>query len=148
MAALPGVITALVALFDSTLDVPVYDGPTVTGDRPLSYVMVGSAEDESASLTFELSTLGPGTWHDEAGEVVCTIASGSGGSDAATARATALALLEQIRDAITADRTLGGALPLNGLGLVGRASLTQMQTSEGVMALVSFAVPYSTTLTA
>lgn len=147
MAALAGVITALVSVLDTALDVPVYDGPTVTGDRPTSYVMVGSAEDESATLTFEVSSMGPGTWQDEAGEVACTIAATGGDADVTTARATALALLEQVRDAIKADRTLAGALPLNGLGLVGRASLTQLQTTEGVMAVVTFTVPYSTVLT-
>lgn len=148
MAALPGVITALVALFDATVDVPVYDGPTVTGDRPTSYVMVGDPEDESGSLTLELSSLGPGTWQDESGEVVCSAAVGSGDTDVASARATAFALFEQLRDAVNADRTIGGALALNPLGQVGRASLVQQQTTEGVVVVVTFAVPYRTTLTA
>lgn len=155
-AVLPAVIAALVAAFDAVIEAPVYDGPVILGDRPTSYIQVGSAvngipgtgtaTDESSSFSLELSDMGPGTWEQETGEIPCAAVAGTGDPDVVAARAVAFALFEQCRAALRADRTLGGVLPLNGLALIGAGSLSQLQTTEGAVASVSFTVPYSTVL--
>ena len=155
-AALPGVITALVALFDAALDVPVFDGPIVTGDRPTGYLQVGSAvngipgtgtsTDEQSTFNLELSDMGPGTWEQETGEIPCAAVAWSGDTEIVAARTAAFALFETCRAALKGDRTIGGALPLNGVGLIGAGSLSQLHTTEGVVASVSFTVPYQTVL--
>lgn len=144
------VITALVSTFTTANPTAtVIDGPRPTSDRATSFILVGSTgdDDDDATTDDTLSALGPGTWHDENGEVFCSAWAWSGDTDIVTVRTSALGLYRACRDAVAADRTLGGALPLAGLAQVTRARLRQQQTSEGALVRVVFSVTYSTILT-
>jgi hypothetical protein len=149
MAALGDVIAALVALFDAATSAKVFDGPKPETSGVKDYVLVGSTgeDEDSASADFALSDLGPGGWVDETGSVECSAWSWSGGTDIAAQRSAAVATFEACRDAVHADRTLGGALDLNELATVTGFRLRQAQTTEGAIARVLFTVTYQTVLT-
>lgn len=139
------VIAKLLEMFRTASAVDVYDGPVPPAVNKQRYILVGSsAEDEDgATVTQELSNLGPGEWHDEAGEVICSFWSWSGGTQIATVRADALELANFCADAIHADRTLDGVLVPPGLAEVSDYRLRMSQTSSGAMCRVSFTVNYA-----
>ena len=142
---LEDVIAKLLELFAPAAGVDVYDGPVPTAANKDRYVLVGSsAEDEDgATVTSELSNLGPGQWHDEAGQIVCSAWSSSGGTRMQDVRRDALELANRCVDAIYADRTLGGVLTPPGLAEVTDHRCLMRQMTSGALCRVTFTVTYS-----
>lgn len=143
------VITALVSTFTTANPTAtVIDGPRPSSDRPPLFILVGSTgdEDDDATTDDTLSDMGPGTWHDESGEVFCSAWAWTGDTDPAGVRASALAAYAACRDAVAADRTLGGILQLPGLAQVSNMRLRQ-SAEGGSLARVIFSVTYGSTLT-
>lgn len=142
---LDDVLQALVALFDAAVSVPVHDGPVPQSVNSGEFVLVGSTGDDEdgAVVDIELSTLGPGDWFDESGEIVCSAWSWSGGTDLAARRAAALALASACASAVAADRTLGGLLEAPGLAQTQVFRYEPRQTSEGAICRIVFSVTYA-----
>lgn len=141
---LNAVVLALVDLFDTAVSATVYDGPVPTSVNESSFVLVGSTgdDDDGAFVETELSTLGDGTWIDEAGEVVCSAWSWSGGTDLAAHRVIAGGLAADCAAAVAADRTLGGLLVAPGLAQVSAFQYQPRQTTEGAICRFTFSVTY------
>lgn len=158
--AVGDVIAALVTTFDgitgfalpataTAADAVVFDGPLPTESRPFRFVLVGSTgeDDDDFTTDDEVSAMGPGNWHEETGSVACSAWAWSGSGDIAALRAQALDLYEACRDAVAANRTLGGVLPVNGLAQVTAGRGRQVQTSNGPLCRVVFTVTYRTVQT-
>ena len=146
---LPDVIARLVALFEGAVSVPVYDGPKPEATKQPQFVVVGSSGvegEEGASFEFTSSSLGPGTWLDEAGDIVCSAWSHYGGTDVATRRSEALGLAESCLAAFHADRTLGGLLTVPGAVASGLRH-EAVQDATGALVRVSFTVAYQAIVT-
>lgn len=144
---LNSVIAALVTAFRTAVSpTSVVDGPVPTSVNKSEYVLVGSTGDEGengATVDLTLSDLGPGTWHDESGLVVCSAWSWSGGTDLAAKRATALQLATSCTAAVHMDRGLGGLLVAPGLAQTSDLGLLVQQTDKGGLCRVTFTVTYS-----
>lgn len=141
---LDDVILALVARFGTAVTAPVYDGPVPAAVNKGDFVLVGSTgeDDDGGAVDLELSTLGPGTWLEEVGEVVCSCWSWSGGTDLPARRAAADALTAACVTAVATDRTLGGLLVAPGLAEVTAIRYQPRQTSEGAICRFTFSVLY------
>jgi hypothetical protein len=124
------VIDRIGTLFAATVaPVQVFDGPKPPSVNSNRYVLVGSEGDETgdaATVSLEPSDLGPGTWLDEAGEVICS----------AWSWVTAL----------QGDRTLTGLLIAPGV-VVSELRYLPVQFNTGPLVRVSFTVAYSHTNT-
>jgi hypothetical protein len=138
------VIAALDVLFTAAVDVPVFDVPdpsVINNDR---FIVIGSEgeDDDGATVDLTESTLGPGGWLDETGEVVCSVWAASGGTDLAARRNAAATLTEACVAAVRNDRELGGLLV--GAGVAGVSSLRYrlVQTPQGAFCRFSFSVSY------
>lgn len=137
------VITKLVTIF-TTAGATTYDGPVPTSVNKTDYVLVGSDAEDGDGAVVELieSDLGPGTWVDETGEVVCSAWSWSGGTNIAACRAAAEATAVACIAAIRADRTLGGLLTGPRLAEVSVLRYEPKQTSKGAICRFTFSVLY------
>lgn len=125
--------------------VRVFDGPNPPAVNLQRFVVVGSEgeEGDAASVTLEPSTLGPGTWLDESGEIVCSAWSWSGGNadKLPTHRSEALTDAAACVAAIQADRTLGGLL-IAPAAVAGGLRYQPVQFDSGPLVRVSFTVAY------
>lgn len=144
---LDAVIDVLVSIFDAALSVDVYDGPNPIAANKGDFVLVGSTgeEEDGATVEQEPSDLGPGTWLDESGEVICSAWSWTG-SDASTVparRAAALSYVDACSDAIAANRSLGGVLGQGTAVVTGIRYQTRV-APEGTTVRVLFTVAYQT----
>lgn len=143
---LDSVINRIGALFTTAVaPVRVFDGPNPPAVNLHRFVVVGSEgeEDNAATVTLEPSTLGPGTWLDESGEIVCSAWSWSG-SDASrlpTHRSEALTDAAACVAAIQSDRTLDGLLIAPGV-VVSELRYQPVQFDSGPLVRVSFTVAY------
>ena len=142
------VITRLVTLYDAAVTSVVFDGPRPDAASQSRYVLVGSdAEgDDGASADLEPSTLGPGTWWDERGEVVCSAWSHYGGADLVTCRSQALSDAKACLAAVHNDRTLNGLLLRPGATTSG-VTISARQTTSGALVRVTFTVAYQALVT-
>lgn len=149
--------SALVDLFTETLDVKVFDGPQSRAAVPKSYVLVGTdggdtgqGEDggDFATTSQELSPMGPGTWRDETGEIVCSLWVWGGSTTFAPLRASATAVLDSIELALRSDRTLGDLLaPGGGYAELGSVRIREDQTENGARLRAVFTVSFRALLT-
>ena len=142
------VIARLVSLYGTAVTSTVYDGPkpeSVNRDR---WVLVASDGEADAGASADLvpSDTGPGTWWDEAGEVVCSTWAKSGGTNIVTRRTEALADAEACIEAVHGDRTLGGLLTTPG-ATTSALSVTAAQTQGGALVRVTFTVAYQALVT-
>lgn len=137
------VIDYLVTTFAAATEVPVYDGPVPTAANAAAFVLVGATGDDEdgASAMQEPSTLGPGIWRDETGEVVCAVRTRHGGTDLSARRAEALAAASACIDAVHADRRLGGLLA-DPTAVTSGVRYQSVQTDQGAVARVVFTVAY------
>lgn len=137
------VVDALVALF-ATTGRTVYDGPTLSGDRPTEYVVVGGTEDsddDAGEFTQDWAGIGAKA-KNETGEVVCALLVSTGDGDVRTARDAALSFLSTLGDLLRADPNLAGALGPAGWCHLASGRPSQRQTSEGVYVRVAFTIVY------
>lgn len=146
------VLAALVAKFDAATTVPIFDGPDISAlnKQATGFVLVGSSgdEDEDAVVIDQaLSNLGPGTWLEETGDIVCAAISWAGGKDIATRRAASLAVATACADAVQDDPTLNGVLIEPGRADVSALRLQQRAEETGVLVRVVFTVRYSALVT-
>jgi hypothetical protein len=148
------VVTALAALFDIALDVPVYDGPRPTGGNDRRFVLVGSAGDDDDWLTVERDWSDMGNrWTDETASIVCSAWATSGDahpSAGRTVRGQAEALAYACEAALHADPTIGGTVPANSPGPPARVSSMVgrlVPSGKGPSARVLFTVVYTRLIT-
>ena len=136
------VIDARVPLCDATTVAAVFDGPPLTADVPMEYVVVWGteADDDDSTLSQEWRGLGAKS-RQESGEVTCALLVGTGGDVVKTARDRALAILAEIEVAVRADLTLGGALTA-GWCEMRSAQPTAVRTSDGLYVRVVFTIAY------
>lgn len=142
---LDDVIAALVARFDAAVTATVYDGPVPTAVNKGNFVLVGATGDEGdigATVDQTLSTLGPGTWLEEVGEIVCSFWSWDGGTDVAARRTAALANANACAAAVHEDRQLGGLIVPPGIAEVSAFSYQAQQTNKGALCRITFSVTY------
>lgn len=108
MTAVPGAIDALVGVLTRELrPAKVIDGPAtygVTGDA----VWVGlTPDDPTLDAPHDVAGLGKAR---ESFEIRCLARSWSGSADVASQRRKAYALVNRVKAALLADKTLGGAV--------------------------------------
>jgi hypothetical protein len=149
----PGVVSYLVTSFQTaatalafTPAVKVFDGLPGNIIPSGAAVLVGSTgEDDDGGIVETVpSLLGPGTWHEENGRVICSAWSSLTGN--AAARLEALTVAQACVNAVHADRTLGGLLLLPTA--VGSELRYQPRpTDSGVAVRVLFTVSYEALIT-
>lgn len=145
-SSVPAAITALLSVFNAStslgaaaVPVPVRDGPQLTSAAGLEAVAVGYTGDQNqAAVTGTTSPEGMGAGPDrERYTVTCAVEVIDASGSLTAARGRAYQLHAACGAAITADRTLGGAVMR---AVPGMGSLTQQQTTGGAMARVVFPV--------
>jgi hypothetical protein len=137
----PRVKTALVTALPTVLpDANVYDGPVVTGEKPIRYVTVGwqpSTDDVSAG-SFEQSTAPDGFSAQEDGTVLLEVAAVTGATDVPDA----FDLAEAISLWVQNNQTLG-VLSANATADVS-AEVLEAQTRAGAAQRLLLTVGYTT----
>lgn len=139
------VIAALKTSFDAAVSpTEVHDVPSPNLVNLKRFVVIGSEGEDADGATVDLvpSTLGPGTWTDETGDIVCSAWSAAGGTDLAARRNEAAADAEACVAAVVADRTLGGLLEGAGRATVSALRYRSVQTPKGAFCRFSFTVSY------
>lgn len=134
-STVPAVWSALHALLDTALDVPVHYGPPMTesGD----FVCVGYADGGPAvTADNEWAALGQQK-HEERYSLACLVWCASGDTDMSTRVTTAYALLEDASAALAADYTLGLTCRI---AHVAEHSLTPEQDASGSSVRLAFTV--------
>lgn len=144
---LDSVTTYLVGLFSTAVSpTRAYAGPYPPAVNAERFVVVNSAGDDppedTATAELTPSTLGPGTWLDETGEVTCSAFAWSGDTDVDTVRTSALALANACVGAVQDDRTLGGLLFMP-TAVTSDLVPTTAQFATGALCRVTFSVTYS-----
>lgn len=142
----PVVHARLVALLPSLpgwSGVKVFDGPSVSGGAPTSFVTVGFAELEESAGTFSTERAGNGFQVIETGSVRCELVSYSGATGLAPVRAKAFALLDALEQEIRRDQTLGVLPPASTTSLV--VDVLPAQSTAGAAQRLAFSVEYLTT---
>lgn len=134
----------------------VFSGPrSRSGSAPRTFVLVGSDGGETGlestvdglSATQQFSSLGPGTWRHETGEVICSAWAWSGNTTIDSARAALQALLTACEGAVDADPTLGDLLADPDVAEFTGHGITESQTSRGPFARVVFTIRYGALIT-
>jgi hypothetical protein len=148
--ALPTVMSKLVTVFDSAVDVTVYDGAPSTSANKQSFVAVGWDGDldelmgEYAFVDQEWLYIGT-TSKREVGQITCAAVAWSGDKTVGPRRETAIDLWSDcelaLRTALATDPTWQ-SLVLGQSVLVSGGTLSQGQTSDGVSARLVFTVSY------
>lgn len=132
-SAIPGALTALVALLQAATDddVSVHDGQPATAETP-KYICVGYDPDSVMAVEFTQSMAaarGPvGHSRKEEFDILCLLVVTSGDSDLPGLRTTAFALLDEV-DAIL--RVRPGVSLNDALGSGGTAQLSAGQVDQG-----------------
>lgn len=145
-AAWPLVVDRLVAWLPTLpgwTGVPVYDGPPVTGDAPLTYVTVGFVVGEDFGGSYEQTRNGEGGWQgalEEAGTVRCEVVAATGDVDLPSMRARVFALVDAWDAGIAADETLGvlGSSSIASLAV----DVQPLQTDRGTTQRLTVTVSY------
>lgn len=145
---------ALVTQFAITT-ADVFPGPRPRGVNPKRYVLVGSdggetgaeSTDDGLSADQTPSELGPGTWRDETGSIVCAVWAWSGNSTVTADETAARALFDQCEDALAADRTLGGVLTATGAAELASLSVRESLLKSGPFVRIAFGVNYGALIT-
>lgn len=145
---------ALVTAF-GVVDADVFAGPRPKSANPKRYVLVGSdggetgVESTEDGLTAEqtASALGPGTWRDETGSILCAVWAWSGNSSVTTDETDARVLFDACEDALAADRSLAGLLIAGGLAELASISVRESLLRSGPYVRISFGVNYGALIT-
>lgn len=140
------VLAALTSMFEAAVaPVRVYDVPDPSAVNNAKWVAVGTEGDEDAdTATVDLtpSSLGPGTWIDESGEILCSAWAQAGGTDIDARRREAGELAEACVAAVRADDTLGGLLAVDRRAQVSSISYRPRQGKTGTLCTFTFTVSY------
>ncbi|WP_031039902.1 hypothetical protein [Streptomyces sp. NRRL F-5650] len=143
MSRVPEVIARLVALgkADKELhDVRVADGPEVTGDADLDWLIVGFDGDPTGDFEASQSASGwtdLGAGREEEWQVTVAAIAQRGDTDVAAARARAYEIGGRVDAWLRADPSLGLSSLQAGIGAT---RLTQDQTDRGVQAVLLLTV--------
>jgi hypothetical protein len=126
-AAISGLLAALAASDDLT-GVVLHDGPPAVAES-LDWIAVGyqPGSTESVTMTYDWAQIG-GQRSEETYDILCSFAAHTGDADMSLRRARAITIRDAIAAAVSADRTLGGAVRL---AYVSEAVMHQEQTSRG-----------------
>ena len=147
---LPQVIEYLVTTFRTVTAFPVFDGPVPAAANQPDAVLVGSAGDDDVDgivVERPASDLGPGTWREEIGEILCSAWSWDGGDNMTARRSAAVAAAEACIAAVESDRSLGGLLTPPRLAEVLEVRYLPLQSPSGAIVRVIFTVTYRTLVT-
>ena len=150
VSAVPDLIDALVTLGQSVAGVTVYDGPG-DSDDPGDYLMIGvddpdsPATPKSADTQQDWALLGYEA-RDEEGDITCAALSWNGDAGGQkAARDAAYAVIANFGAALKANPSLGLDHVLwTSFGTT--TSLSQLQSADGVLALVTFTVHFKARL--
>lgn len=139
------VIDALVTLAKTTTAGAVYDGPVVTGEVPLDFIVIGGTEDpDDEPSSFDQSWNGLGNKSkNEQGEITCAVLVDTGDENVKVARDRALAILGEVETKVRADPSLGGVL-IGGWCQVSGGRHVQRLNTQGLYVRVVFTVAYQT----
>jgi hypothetical protein len=113
--------------------IPVFDGPTPTGDVPQQYIVVGSRGDDTTAGSIETDwhAFGARADRDETGEVYLYAAAWSGDVDSgSTLRGQVRAMCES---ATTVGYSLSSASWQAYRGLTAVDQIDQRQTGDGLL---------------
>jgi len=128
----------------------VTDGPPLTGDTgqqtdgSVAYCAVGYVEDERGAGSWASSPEGSGHFDEETGEVRSELYTGNGDGDLSAAILAGFALVDSLKAAAAADRTLG-LLPQGSTCSVSGEVVTGR--SEGAGQLLVLSVSYTSPIT-
>lgn len=139
------VIDALVTLARTTTAGAVYDGPVITGEVPLDFIVIGGTEDpddEPSSFDQSWNGLGAKT-KNESGEITCAVLVGTGNENVKVARDRALVILGEVETKVRADPSLGGVLTGGWCQVSGGRHVQRMNT-QGLYVRIVFTVAYQT----
>jgi hypothetical protein len=137
------VMDKLTVAYKAAVQTPVLEpSPEVVNNK--RFVVVGSEgeDDDGATVDLTPSEMGPGTWTDELGAVICSAWAQTGGTDKAKMRAAAGADAEACVAAVLADPTFGGLLVAGNRATVSAIRYRAMQTEKGAFARFSWTVSY------
>lgn len=123
-------------------DVPVFDGPPVTGATPEAWATVGFAQLEDSAGTYLTDRSSIDGLIDETGSIRCELVARTGVVDIASVRARVFALLDELGAAMRADQTLGVLSPGSTTRL--EVDVIPIQDSTGAVQRVAFNVSYLT----
>jgi hypothetical protein len=149
---------ALVTQFTAALaghSTEVYPGPRVRNSGAKKFLLVGSdggdtgfeATEDGMNADQVPSNLGPGTWQDEAGAIVCAAWAWSGNSTLTSVQTSARDVFDTCTAALRADRTLGGLLALPGLARLSSVGVREAQPKSGPFVRITFSVDYGALIT-
>lgn len=149
---------ALLTQFTAALtgkDTTIFPGPRAAGANPKKYLLIGAdggdtgaeATDDGMSAEQGPSDLGPGTWRDEAGTVVCAAWAWTGNSTAAASEAAARDVFDTCTDALAADRSLAGLLTATGGARLSSVDVLEGRTKQGPYVRIVFGVSYGALIT-
>lgn len=153
--------TALAAGFGSVLAgtaVEQFLGPRPrSGNAPQQFLLIGAdggdtglndgLTDDGLVATHEPSDLGPGTWQDETGTVVCAAWAWSGKQDFDPLRTQVQDMFNACAVWLLKNRDLNGLLQLPGLARVTGVRLRETPTSNGPFVRAVFPIAYSALIT-
>lgn len=123
--------------------VPVYDGPPVTADVPLTYVTVGFVVGEDFGGSYEQTRNGENSYQgalEELGTVRCEVVATTGDVDLASMRSRVFALVDSWDAAIAADETLGVLPPSSTSSLA--VDVAPIQSTGGTTQRLTVTVSY------
>lgn len=153
--ALWAVREGLRSVIGAVVDVPVIDGPVAQTTPPGTYVLIGTdggdlgTGETNASGTRarqQFANLGGSQRHEE-GEVIVSVWSWSGSTDMAVVRAVVTAIVDDITDAVLADKYLDGALTRPGWCEITAIEGRESQTQSGALFRAVITAAYTSRLT-
>lgn len=137
------VIEALVTLWETALDVPVYDGPNAQEEAEFAAVWVGydptSDTAEAVEVEQEWAQIGNRA-KDETGAITCAVAAWSGDSDTKPRRQQVADILSELEAAHRVDISLDNLVIDSNFGE--RISLHQQLTEDGNEVFALFTLTY------
>lgn len=148
---------ALVTQFTAALaakSTEIFAGPRSRSSSPKKFLLIGAdggetgAEQNEDGMTAEQepSNLGPGTWRDETGTIVCAAWAWSGNSTVTSSETAARDVLDTCAASLLADDSLGGLLVPPGLARLSSVSVLEGQ-KNGPFVRIVFGVSYGALVT-
>jgi hypothetical protein len=149
---------ALLTVFTAAMPagIEVSDGPMTRIPPPKLSLLIGTdggddgfgSLDDGALARQRRSSLGPGTWRDEEGAVVCSAWAWSGARKFDLLRSQVKDLVDRCEAAVGADRSLGGVVVTQPAGAeVTEIAFREDQFTKGAYVRASFTVAYTALIT-
>lgn len=141
----PASIDALRALGETIEDLLVLDGPSEDAYVETDVLAVGiSSDDDTPAIDVYRERVGLGSRYRESATISCEISSWTGDTSMKERRDRCAEILDQLDQAMQADRTLGGAV--DECRLAEEMRWVQGVDESGAGAAVQFGVTYTAAL--